>query len=167
MMTKLKLLSAAAVLSAAIATPALAQEVIYNPGYCAQFYPNANCQNKGPNNPYTGSYQRRAAYQNNTGYWDNGWNNSWNNNWNNGWNDNRGFWPGDVAAGVVGGGAVGTAGAVARPRRSAVIATIIPMRIWKATPRPIARNAIVRTTPRQAPISAATAGVMCASDDMT
>jgi hypothetical protein len=105
MMTKLKLFSAAAILSAAIATPALAQEVIYNPGYCAQFYPNANCQNKGPDNPYTGSYQRRAA-------WDNGWNNSWNNNWNNSWNDNRGFWPGDVAAGVVG-GAVGTAGAIA------------------------------------------------------
>ena len=60
-MTKLKLLSAAAILAAAIATPALAQEVIYNPGYCAQFYPNANCQNKGYGNPYTGSsgyYQR-------------------------------------------------------------------------------------------------------------
>lgn len=100
-MTKLKLLSAAAILSAAIATPALAQEVIYNPGYCAQFYPNANCQNKGPNNPYTGSYQRRAA-QNHNGYWDNGWNN--------GWNNNSGFWPGDVAAGVAGGvGAIATA----------------------------------------------------------
>src|SRR5712671_6309643 len=99
-MTKLKLLSAAAILSAAIATPALAQEVIYNPGYCAQFYPNANCQNKGPNNPYTGDYQRRSAYQNNNGYWDNGWNNSW--------NDNRRVWPGDVVA-----GAVGTAGAIA------------------------------------------------------
>ena len=105
-MTKLKLLSVAAILSAAIATPALAQEVIYNPGYCAQFYPNANCQNKGPNNPYTASYQRGAAYQNNN------WDNSWNNNGNNGWNDNRGFWPGDVAVGVVG-GAVGTAGAIA------------------------------------------------------
>jgi hypothetical protein len=111
-MTKLKLLSAAAILSAAVATPALAQEVIYNPGYCAQFYPNANCQNKGPNNPYTGSYQRRTVYQNNNGYWDNGWDNSWNSSWNNGWNDNRGYWPGDVAAGVVG-GAVGTAGAIA------------------------------------------------------
>jgi hypothetical protein len=110
-MTKLKLLSAAAILSAAVATPALAQEVIYNPGYCAQFYPNANCQNKGPNNPYTGSYQRRTVYQNNNGYWDNGWDNSWNSSWNNGWNDNRGFWPGDVAAGAVG-GTVGTAGAI-------------------------------------------------------
>jgi len=35
------------------------REVIYNPGYCAQFYPNANCQNKGPTNPYTGDYQLR------------------------------------------------------------------------------------------------------------
>jgi len=47
-MTKFKLLSAAAILSAAMATPAMAQQVIYNPGYCAQFYPDANCQNKGP-----------------------------------------------------------------------------------------------------------------------
>jgi hypothetical protein len=39
--------------------PATAQEVISNPGYCAQFYPNANCQNKGANNPYTGDYQLR------------------------------------------------------------------------------------------------------------
>ena len=58
-MTKLALLGAAALLSAAIATPASAQEVVYNPGYCAQFYPNANCQNKGANSPYTGDYQLR------------------------------------------------------------------------------------------------------------
>jgi hypothetical protein len=58
-MTKSALLGAAALLSAMAATPVTAQEVIYNPGYCAQFYPNANCQNKGPNNPYTGDYQRR------------------------------------------------------------------------------------------------------------
>ena len=59
-MTKLKLLSAAAILSAAIASPALAQPVISDPGYCAQFYPNANCQNNGPGNPYnsSGYYQR-------------------------------------------------------------------------------------------------------------
>ena len=50
---------AAALLTAAVATPAAAQEVIYNPGYCAQFYPNANCQNKGSNSPYTGDYQLR------------------------------------------------------------------------------------------------------------
>jgi hypothetical protein len=62
-MTRLAMLGAAAVVSAAtMAAPAMAQEVIYNPGYCAQFYPNANCQNKGPGNPYTGSYQRHLAY---------------------------------------------------------------------------------------------------------
>jgi hypothetical protein len=89
-MTGPKLLGAAAVLGLLVAAPAQAQEVIYNPGYCAQFYPNANCQNRGPNNPYTGDYQRRqSAYR--------GANN---------------FWPGDVAAGVVG-GAIGTAGALA------------------------------------------------------
>jgi len=33
------LLGAAALLSAAAA----AREVVYNPSYCAQFYPNANC----------------------------------------------------------------------------------------------------------------------------
>jgi hypothetical protein len=58
-MTKSALLGAAALLSAMAATPMTAQEVISNPGYCAQFYPDANCQNKGPNNPYTGDYQRR------------------------------------------------------------------------------------------------------------
>jgi len=57
--TKFSLLGALALLSAMAANPVTAQEVIYNPGYCAQFYPNANCQNKGPNNPYTGDYQRR------------------------------------------------------------------------------------------------------------
>src|SRR6195256_5630138 len=46
-MTKSGLLGAAAVaLVSALASPAMAQEVIYNPGYCAQFYPNANCQNR-------------------------------------------------------------------------------------------------------------------------
>lgn len=58
-MTRIALLSLAVLLSAAAAVPATAQEVISNPGYCAQFYPNANCQNKGPGNPYTGDYQLR------------------------------------------------------------------------------------------------------------
>ena len=57
-MSTFKLLGAAAILSAAIATPALAQAVISEPGYCAFFYPYANCQNKGPGNPYTGNYRR-------------------------------------------------------------------------------------------------------------
>ena len=58
-MSRLAFLGAAAFLSVAAAAPVTAQEVIYNPGYCAQFYPNANCQNKGANNPYNGDYQLR------------------------------------------------------------------------------------------------------------
>jgi len=61
---KLALIGAAAVIAAAFATPALAQAVIEDPGYCAQFYPNANCQNLGPGNPYTDG-----------GYWRNDWRN--------------------------------------------------------------------------------------------
>jgi hypothetical protein len=60
-MSHLRLLGAVAILAIAIASPVLAQAVISEPGYCAQFYPNANCQNKGYGNPYTGSsgyYQR-------------------------------------------------------------------------------------------------------------
>jgi hypothetical protein len=60
-MTNLALLGAAAIASLTLVSPALAQQVICDPGYCAQFYPNANCQNTGPNNPYTGDYQRRLA----------------------------------------------------------------------------------------------------------
>jgi hypothetical protein len=61
-MSTFKLLGAVAILSAAVATPVRAQQVISEPGYCAFFYPNANCQNKGPGNPYTDpNYQRRAA----------------------------------------------------------------------------------------------------------
>ena len=48
-----RLLGAAARL-AVMTAPAMAQQVISEPGYCAFFYPNANCQNKGPGNPYTG-----------------------------------------------------------------------------------------------------------------
>jgi hypothetical protein len=63
-MSTFRLLGAAAVLSAAIATAAPAQQVIQEPGYCAFFYPNANCQNKGPGNPYTDpNYQRSQNAQ--------------------------------------------------------------------------------------------------------
>src|SRR4051812_31530303 len=42
---KFALLGAALVATAAFATPASAfPRVVTNPGYCAQFYPNANCQ---------------------------------------------------------------------------------------------------------------------------
>ena len=104
-MTKLKLLGAAALVSSALASPVMAQEVIYNPGKCAQYYPNANCQNMGPGNPYTGDYQRRTVYHNSYNRRDSG------SNWNNGWHDSSN-WPGAVAAGGVG-GAIGTAGAIA------------------------------------------------------
>ena len=39
---------------AVMTAPATAQQVMGEPGYCAFYYPNANCQNKGPGNPYTG-----------------------------------------------------------------------------------------------------------------
>src|SRR5690349_5361571 len=48
-----RLLGAATAL-AMITVPAMAQQVMGEPGYCAFYYPNANCQNKGPGNPYTG-----------------------------------------------------------------------------------------------------------------
>jgi hypothetical protein len=63
-MSTFKLLGAAAILSAAMAMPALAQQVISEPGYCDFFYPNANCQNKGPGNPYTDSNYQRGVIQN-------------------------------------------------------------------------------------------------------
>jgi len=51
----------AAVLLSVAATPAGAQAVITNPGWCAQFYPNANCQNLGPGNPYTSAMVGQRA----------------------------------------------------------------------------------------------------------
>jgi hypothetical protein len=61
-MAKLKLLlGAAAVFSSAATGPTMAQPVIESPGKCAQYYPDANCQNLGSGNPYTGSYGRGAA----------------------------------------------------------------------------------------------------------
>lgn len=62
-------LCGAALLAAAVATPALAQAVISEPGYCAFFYPNANCTNKGPGNPYTDPNFRRGQA---AGTWSNG-----------------------------------------------------------------------------------------------
>jgi hypothetical protein len=61
-------LTVATLLAAALTTPTAAQQVISEPGYCAQFYPNANCQNKGPGNPYNdGGYWRDTSAQP-TGY---------------------------------------------------------------------------------------------------
>jgi hypothetical protein len=76
------MLGAAAVFSAAtMAVPAMAQEVISNPGYCAQFYPNANCQNKGPGNPYTGDYRGRTARDQELQYRDRAWHRGWRHSW--------------------------------------------------------------------------------------
>jgi hypothetical protein len=60
---KLALIGAAAVAAAAFATPALAQAVSKDAGYCAQFDPNANCQALGGGNLYTegGSWRNENA----------------------------------------------------------------------------------------------------------
>ena len=63
---KFALIGAAALVTTASVTPSLAQAVIEDPGYCAQFYPNANCQNLGPGNPYTdGGYYRNSRQNSN------------------------------------------------------------------------------------------------------
>jgi len=61
---KFALIGAVAVVAATYVTPALAQAVIDDPGYCANFYPNVNCQNLGPGNPYTGGGYYRSDAQN-------------------------------------------------------------------------------------------------------
>src|SRR5882762_759101 len=103
--TKSGILATAAILASVLASPAMAQEVVYNPGYCAQFYPNANCQNRDRETPTAAATSVRLIGI--RPYRDRTWRNSYNR-----WGDNSGFWPGDVAAGVVG-GAVGTAAAIA------------------------------------------------------
>jgi hypothetical protein len=56
-----RLLGAAAAL-AVMTAPATAQQVMGEPGYCAFYYPNANCQNKGPGNPYTDPRRFNQGY---------------------------------------------------------------------------------------------------------
>jgi len=80
-MTKSRLLGAAALFAAAIATPAMAQPAIQEPGAYAQDHPWANDYNYGYGYGYGYSYRR------------------------------PGFWPGEVAAGVIG-GVIGTADAI-------------------------------------------------------
>jgi hypothetical protein len=105
--------------SMAMATAATAQPVVSNPGRCEAAFPNANCQNVGAGNPYTSrssTYRgervanRRAVRTSQRSWNDSGWN---------GGGYGTGFWPADVAGGVVG-GAIGTAGAIATaPLRAA------------------------------------------------
>jgi hypothetical protein len=52
-MSNSRLFGALVILSSLSATSVMAQAVISEPGYCARFYPNANCENEGPGNPYT------------------------------------------------------------------------------------------------------------------
>jgi hypothetical protein len=53
----------ALVISAASTATAAAQQAMSEPAYCAFFYPNANCQDKGPGNPYTDpNYRRNGAW---------------------------------------------------------------------------------------------------------
>jgi hypothetical protein len=59
MLSIFKAFGVAATLIAISFTQAAAQAVVSEPGYCAQFYPTANCQNKGPGNPYTDPNWRR------------------------------------------------------------------------------------------------------------
>ena len=54
-MIKVAVLSVA-LLATAFSGQARAQAAVEDPGYCAQYYPSANCQNYGPGNPlYPGS----------------------------------------------------------------------------------------------------------------
>ncbi|MHC4042799.1 hypothetical protein [Bradyrhizobium sp. 23AC] len=99
----IKLLGATTIAATMLAGSAMAQAVVTNPGRCSAQFPNANCQNLGPGNPYTdsGYRHRRVSYRQTNGDWNNDWNRS-----------RTGFWPTDVAAGVAG-AAIGTAGAIA------------------------------------------------------
>jgi len=49
---KFNLVAAAAIAATAFSTQVLPQTDIEEPGYCAQFYLNAKCQNVGPRKPY-------------------------------------------------------------------------------------------------------------------
>jgi hypothetical protein len=44
--------------AAATVTPALARAVVEYPGHCAQYCPNANCQNYGPGDPVIERFYR-------------------------------------------------------------------------------------------------------------
>ncbi len=65
---KLLAILSAAILGLMLAGPSRAEHVIEDPGWCAQFYPNANCQNYGRGNPYT-SYGWARAYRGHHHYW--------------------------------------------------------------------------------------------------
>ena len=49
------------ILCAAVAPPALAQAANAEPGYCAQFYPNSDCNSVGPDTPGSNKTQGEAV----------------------------------------------------------------------------------------------------------
>jgi hypothetical protein len=117
-MTKLKLLGAAA-LVLSLATPAMAQDAVQRPGHdSARMNNNTRMNNRVGQHRHMARNDSRMGYRhdNRTAYRTG--NPDWNNNGSNGRHDS-GFWPGDVAADVVGGAAatarvaVGTAGTIA------------------------------------------------------
>ena len=98
-MTQLKILGAAALLASALATPAMAQQMMGSPARCSNVDSYGNCQTMRPGYGADASYHRRAYRQDS------------------GWQDNDSYnrydsGPADIAADVVG-GAVGTAAAIA------------------------------------------------------
>jgi hypothetical protein len=62
-MSKFKVLSAVTVtiLGAAVAPPAWGQSANPEPGYCAQFYPNSDCNSVGPDTPGSKKMQDEAV----------------------------------------------------------------------------------------------------------
>ena len=90
-MTRFKILSAAAILASALASPAMAQQVTNTSNYQRQANPDQ-------------TYRQQAYRQN--GNWQNSYNR---------WDDRDGFRPGNVAAGVVGGTASTAAAMAAEP----------------------------------------------------
>ena len=62
-MLKYTISSTAIALAITASAPTAAQEVVSEPGNCAFFYPYANCQNKGPGNPYTDPNYPRGPMQ--------------------------------------------------------------------------------------------------------
>jgi hypothetical protein len=99
-MTSLKLIGAAALAASALASPAMGQASISNPGACESMFASANCLNAGAGSPYATSRQQRQ-YRHTAAR-----------NVNNGYKPSDGFWP-VATAGAVAGAAVGTAAAVA------------------------------------------------------
>jgi hypothetical protein len=60
-MPKLAVLGAAAMLCIATVPPAMAWEANPEPGYCAQFYPNRDCNSLEPDPPGRGASRKAPA----------------------------------------------------------------------------------------------------------